>query len=153
MTVRCPILVIGVNHVHVPQTLRIFVEQVTPQGSGVMCFQHLQYHGASSRLMRTGKLADLMLIFSSIFLLYISHLWYFIYHPSVWNSPHLLRVRGTYAPLETSLCLSGALFPLGMPRQPLCYYLLGEKRNPPAREGKSPAHLLIFRIIFWRLKA
>ena len=67
MTVRCPILVIGVNHVHVPQTLRIFVEQVTLQGSGVMCFQHLQYHGASSRLMRTGKLADLMLIFSSIF--------------------------------------------------------------------------------------
>lgn len=52
----------GVNHVHVPQSLRSFVEQVTLQASGVMCFQHLQYHGASSL-----KLADLMLTFSSIF--------------------------------------------------------------------------------------
>lgn len=67
MTVRCPILVTSVNHVHVPQSLRSFVEQVTPQASGVMCFQHLQYNGASSRLMRTGKLSDLMLTFSSIF--------------------------------------------------------------------------------------
>lgn len=31
--------------------------------------------------------------------------------------------------------------------------LLGEKRNPSAREGKSAAHLLTFRFIFWRLKA
>lgn len=31
MILRYPLLMISVNHMHVPQSLRIFVEQVTPQ--------------------------------------------------------------------------------------------------------------------------
>lgn len=38
MILKCPLLMISVNHMLVPQSLRIFVEQVTPQGSGEMCF-------------------------------------------------------------------------------------------------------------------
>lgn len=38
MPLRCPLLMISVNHTHVQQRLRISVEQVTPQGSGEMCF-------------------------------------------------------------------------------------------------------------------
>lgn len=153
MTVRCPLFMISVNHIHVPQSLRVFVEQVTPQGSGETCFLHLQHHGASSCLMRTGELADLMLTFSSIFcfkyltcgILFILPLYeiFLIFLES------LVHIR-----LSKSHCVYQELFfSLGIPMQLLCCCLLGENRNPPAREGKSPAYLFIFSIIFWRLKA
>lgn len=153
MTVRCPVLVISVNHVRVPQCLRSFVEQVTPLASGVVCFWHLQYDGASSCLMRAGKLADLMLTFSSIFcFMYLIYGILFIlllYRIALLSLEclvhiHLLRPHCVYQEL---------FFHLGWPCSCYAAVCWCEKRNPPAREGKSPAHLLIFCVIFWKLKA
>lgn len=153
MNVRYPVLMTGVNHVHVPQSLRSFVEQVTPQTSGVMCFQHLQYHGASSLLIWTGKLADPILTFSSIFcftyLIYGILFILFAYRIALISLECLVHMH-----LSRPHCVYQELFfHLGCPCSCYAAVCWCEKRNPPAREGKSPAHLLIFCIVFWRLKA
>lgn len=54
---------------------------------------------------------------------------------------------------QTSLCLSGTLLPLEIPTQLLHCCLLVWKEKSSRRRSKSPAHLLLFCIISWRLKA
>lgn len=129
------------------------MEQVTLQASGVMRFQHLQYHGASSHLMGKAKLADLMLTFSSIFcFIYLIYGILFILLPygitlislECLVHMHLLRPHSAYQEF---------FFHLGCPCGCYAGVCWCENRNPPAREGKSPARLLIFCIIFWRWKA